>query len=287
MYYNPLFYYDNFYPYFENYTPVDKPPTLYSFINASLNFGQTEKVSISDFAAQGRSLIFDFDYTLSTQITKADFEKLFIDHFLERRIGFETLLSFKIHLRSKLREILPYYNKLLDSLADLAIIYNEEYTKEIEEEISEEGEETLDRDTLNTIVTDGDKTETGTVTFTGTDGNTIATATKFSDTPQGQLQYVANDNYLTDYTLQNVNETETKNLTDTYNKAYGDDTTVTNTGADDYTKNSEKGVTRGYTETVTKTLPNQLENYQKYMETKESILTLILKDLEDLFLLVY
>lgn len=289
MNYNPdlfPFYYSG-YPYFENFSPVDKPPTLYSILNAKLNFQAEVQIKISDFSSEGRSFVFDFNYVLSSEISKPDFETLFIDHFLERRIGFETFNNFKIHLRAKLREILPYYNKLFDSLADLKIIYNDSYSESLTDTITEESQEVLDRDLTARNVTEGTKTDKGTITHTGTDGIVSNSKTKFSDTPQGVLTNVDQDRYLTDYTNQNNDSTETKNLTDTFNKSYGDNTTVTGANTDDYQKDNTRIVTHEYTKEYEKPFSNQLENYQKYLETRHSILTLLLNDLEDLFLLIY
>jgi len=289
MNYNPYLFpfYFSGYPYFENFSPVDKPPTLYSILNAKLNFEADEQTKISDLATAGRSFVFDFTYNLSSEISKSDFETLFIDHFLERRIGFETFNSFKIHLRAKLREILPYYNKLFDSMADLSIIYNDTYSETLTDTITEEAQELMDRDLTSRDVTAGTKTDTGTITHTGTDGIVSNSKTKFSDTPQGVLTNVDQDRYLTDYTNQSNDSTETKNLTDTFNKSYGDNTTVTGTDTDDYQKDNTRSVTHEYTKEYEKPFSNQLENYQKYLETKQSILTLLLNDLEDLFLLIY
>lgn len=300
-YNNPFYYplYNGRYPYFENFSPLDKPPTLYSILNAHINFGSDTYVKTGDLAAAGRTFVFDFNYTLSEEINKEDFEELFIDHFLERRIGFETFNSFKIHLRAKLREILPYYNTLFDALADLKIIYNDTYMETLKDTVQDEFTETLDRDGTSETVTDGTKTETGTIgtagneTHTGTDTVHTQDYTKFSDTPQNQLSNVTQNKYMTDYTDRDTTNTETRNLADshtqtqTFNKNYGDDTTVSGSLTDDYRKENARTTSHEYTKNYMKPFANQMENYQKYLETKQSILTLLLNDLEDLFLLIY
>lgn len=251
------------YPYFENFTPVDKPPTLYSILNAKLNYENENKIKTYDFAENGRSFIFDFSYDLSNGISKSEFETLFIDRFLERRIGFETFNSFKIHLRAKLREILPYYNKLLDSLIDLKIIYDDKYTRSFNETVNTEAQELLDRDTSGRSVKDNDTTASGTA------------KTKFSDTPQGLLSNVENDRYMTDYTSSATAEQATL------------DETITNSGTDDYTKDNTSELIRSVQESSSKPFANRLENYQKYLDTKQSILTLIFNDLDELFFQLY
>ena len=94
----------------------ERPPTIYSLLESIVNYGKDDKTKIKDLASAGRSTIFDFDYPLSNKITKEDFEKMILNHFLMRRIGFETLTAFKIQLNVKLNEIMPMYNKLIDLL---------------------------------------------------------------------------------------------------------------------------------------------------------------------------
>lgn len=272
-YNNPFYYplYNGRYPYFENYTPVDKPPTLYSVLNAYINHNSETYTKTGELAAACRGFVFDFSYTLSSGITKAEFEELFIDRFLERRIGFETFNSFKIHLRAKLREILPYYNKLLDSLADLSVIYDDEYTRTYTESSTSEGQETLDRDTTGRTVKDNDSTTSETTTGTS--------KTKFSDTPQNQLSNVEQNKYMTDYTDVATGGTSSGSGTI--------DETVNSTGTDDYTKDNTLETTKEISDVSTRPFANRMENYQKYLETKQSILTLLFNDLDELFFQIY
>lgn len=94
----------------------DKPPTLYSLLESIVNYGKDDKQKIKDLAKYGRSTIFDFDYPLSNYINKEKFETMILNHFLMRRIGFETFTAFQIQLNVKLNEIMPVYNKMFDSL---------------------------------------------------------------------------------------------------------------------------------------------------------------------------
>lgn len=104
--------------FFVPFIPVmnEKPPTLYSLLQSIVNYGKDEQTKIKDLAKVGRTTIFDFDYPLSDKITKEDFECMILNHFLMRRIGFETLTAFKIQLNVKMNSIMPMYNKLIDLL---------------------------------------------------------------------------------------------------------------------------------------------------------------------------
>ena len=60
----------------------NSPPTLYSILNSYVNYDNEVQVKIKDLADAGRELIFDFDYPLSSNIVKKDFECMILKHFL-------------------------------------------------------------------------------------------------------------------------------------------------------------------------------------------------------------
>ena len=97
-------------------TDYNLPPTLYSILNSIANFDVEEQTKIKDLASETHSDIFDFTYPLSTHINKDDFEVLILNHFLMRRLGYETVTAWKIALSVKLNEIMPMYNKMFDML---------------------------------------------------------------------------------------------------------------------------------------------------------------------------
>lgn len=139
------------------------PPTLYSLMNSIANFGkdESERVNTYNLSKVARVNIFDFDYTLTEHITKEEFETMILDHFIMRRIGFETLTMFKIQLKNKIKTIMPLYNKLFDSL-DGWDLFN-------------------DGETVTTTMNNDSKTA-------------------FSDTPQNHIENINNTSYITDYT---------------------------------------------------------------------------------------
>ena len=80
----------------------EKPPTLYSILESIVNYGTDDKTKIKDLAKSGRETIFNFTYPLSNKVTKEDFECMILNHFIMRRIGFETVTAFRIQLNVKL-----------------------------------------------------------------------------------------------------------------------------------------------------------------------------------------
>ena len=69
-----------------------------------------------------------FFQSIFWNISKAKFETMILNHFLQRRIGFETVTAFRIQLDVKLNEIMPLYNKMFDALENWEIFNDGEVT---------------------------------------------------------------------------------------------------------------------------------------------------------------
>lgn len=167
-----------------NFPPDNpKPPTIYALLNSIVNFGKEEQVKISELAKYGRGKFFDFNYPLSKVINKEDFECMILNHYMMRRIGFDTLTAFKLQLNVKLNEIMPLYNKLFDALENWNIFQDGEIT---ERDLS-------DNRTINNTNNINSESESN-------------SDRRFSEMPQNQLQNIADGTYLTDYNLDKNND---------------------------------------------------------------------------------
>lgn len=152
------------------YPDYNLPPTIYRLLNSLVNYDEDEQTKIKDLATEGRSEIFDFTYPLSTHVVKADFEVMILNHFLMRRIGYDTLNAFKIALNVKLNEIMPIYNKMFDMLDGWDLFNDGEI-------VNETGSNTISSETSSQNISDR----------------------RYSDTPQNQLTNIQNGSYVTDY----------------------------------------------------------------------------------------
>lgn len=78
--------------------------------------GRTEEGSqvsdIDDIIALARPYLFNFDYPIFDESYKPELETKIINHFYTQEIGQETVGLFKQRLKTKMREIMPYYNQL-------------------------------------------------------------------------------------------------------------------------------------------------------------------------------
>ena len=169
----------------------EKPPTIYALLNSIVNFGkpESEKVKIKDLAKAGHAKIFDFDYPLTTNIKKEDFEVMILNKFLMRRIGFQTLTPFQIQLNVKLNEIMPLYNKMFDALENWNIFNDGETVTRTQDETRKSK---LDNTSNNNIEDISDR--------------------RYSDTPQSHIENIRDASYVTDYNYD-TNTTRSNNTT--------------------------------------------------------------------------
>ena len=190
-------------------TDCDLPPTLYAMLNSIVNYGKIDKTKIKDLARVGRSKIFDFDYPLSNNIDKAEFEEMILNHFLMRRLGYETYTSWHIAFENKIKEIMPMYNKIFDSFGNWDIFNS--------------GEEI----TRTTTRSSNDITETS----SNVDVNTT-TDVRSSDTPQNELSDIRDGKYVTDYTYDQGNSSTTGTSSSLTDNSQNESETISRTPLD-------------------------------------------------------
>lgn len=248
-YYNGLF---MFYPFLP--PNCNKPPTLYSVLNSIVNGDKDEDeyTKIKDLAKEGRSTIFNFDYPLSEYIEKEKFETMILNHFLQRRIGFETVTAFRIQLDVKLNEIMPLYNKMFNALDNW--------------EIFNDGEVTTRTGTDNTTTQNTNNTSNS-LTNQSTTSTTDISDRRNSELPQNQLEDLRNGSYVTNYNY----DTNTNNGQD--NSTSQGTSQATNNGTDN----------KQYNETITRTPADKIAILKEMQENIKSIYTMIFKDLDCLF----
>lgn len=216
------------------------PPTLYSIMDAMVNFGQTDKVKIKDLPLASREEIFDFNYPLTNKISKQDFEVLILKHFMMRRIGYDTMTAFKIALDVKLNEIMPIYNKMFDMLDGWDLFSD----GEIETRNVVDSRSTQNLSSLN-------QTNSGTDT----------SDRRFSELPQNRLTDLQNGNYVTDYNYD------------------------TNTTSNSMNNQSASNITDSgsLNERIERSPADKIAIYKNFLESRESIYTMIFRDLDNLF----
>lgn len=259
-YYNGLF---MFYPFLP--PNCNLPPTIYtileSIVNPDVDLNEpAPEVKIKDLAKAGRSTIFNFDYPLTSNITKEKFETMILNHFLQRRIGFETVTAFRIQLDVKLNEIMPLYNKMFDALENWQIFNDGEVTTRTG----------TDNRTQNSTQNSTNNTSNSLTNHSTTSTADISDR-RNSELPQNQLEDLRNGSYVTNYNY----DTNTNNGED--NSTSQGTSTATNNSSNNSTDNNI------YNETITRTPADKIAILKEMQENIKSIYTLIFKDLECLF----
>lgn len=230
--------------------------------------------------------VFDFEFPIFDENYRLILEKKILKHYYTREICAETVGLWKLYLSARLNEIMPYYNKLYEST-------------QLKFEPLRDVDLTVDHVLKNDKSGSNNGTDamTGTVGDVGTHSNTIddvttrtannetTTRDRFSDTPQGSLSGVENDNYLTtarkvtDET--DIDEGGTLNRTDSGNDSNTRTYNTLNTKDETNTLNT----TENYLEHITGKRGNV--SYSKMlMEYRDSLINvdrMIINDLKDLF----
>lgn len=183
----------------------NEPPTIYAILNSYVNFDAEERTKIKNLASEGRGAIFDFDYPLSENIDEEEFETTILNHYMMRRIGFDTPTAFKISLNAKLHEIMPNYNKLFDALEGWDLLLDGEVTTR-----TKTRSENTNTDTLSSGYSVND--------------------TRHSNMPQSKLDNVRDAKYITDYDYNQNNNNASGNVKGT--SAGEESETVTKTPSD-------------------------------------------------------
>lgn len=168
--------------------------------------------------------VFDFDFPIFDESYRNVLETKILRHYYTREIGLETVGLWKLKLETKLNEIMPYYNQLYKSeLLEFNPFYDVDLTRDHkltrEETATQKGTVNTTEDSNTNESTTQDTTSDSTINnTTGSTSEENATGTKthydkYSDTPQGSLQNVQNDTYLTNARMINDNDTQTGKTT--------------------------------------------------------------------------
>lgn len=226
--------------------------------------------------------IFDFDFPIHDESHRGELEAKILRHYYLREIGFETVGIWKLKLNAKLNEIMPYYNQLY-ATAELIT----DPFEDVDYQRISNGTENTDKKENNTTsqTTSGTAKNTSTEQTTGSGNKTSGEQIGVSDTPQGELFGVIQNNYLSAATNKNSSDTysdlKSRNVTDngetkgTLNGSFNTEGKVNKTDS-----NTEHVKGKMYSASKAKLL-------QEYRKTILNIDMQIVNELHDLFMLIY
>lgn len=221
----------------------------------------SEYPDVEDVISASKSKIFD-DFPIFDEAYRGVLEQKILRHYYTREIGFETVALWKLKLNTKMNEIMPYYNQLYKSeLIQFNPLYDIDLTRDYKRDTKGEnsGENSF---------TGRDE---GSATSSSTDEST--SWNKFNDTPQGGLQGIDSDTYLTSATkVTNESENKSGSTHDNFTRNSGDYSNNM-TGLEDYIEHIS-GVNGGL---------SYSKRLKEFRDTFLNIDMEIIKDLKDLF----
>lgn len=120
------------------------------------------------------------EYPIWNEEHRAELNQKIIDHYYFREIGAETPERFKFYLNRTMREIMPYYNKLYETMSyEYNPIHNVDYTEEY----------TISRDRDRTDNSESSGTVSGTSNYSS-ENSTSGNSTSSVDTETNDKQRV-------------------------------------------------------------------------------------------------
>lgn len=238
--------------------------------------------------------IFNFSFPIFDETYRNVLETKILRHYYTREIAFETVGLWKLKLRTKLNEIMPYFNKLYQSeLFDFNPLYDVDLTRTHVKDSNGTRDTTGNTDIEKSSSTDSMSNTSINNTNNSTDDGTINRTTsntdKYSDTPQGAITDLASDRYLTNARM--ISETEntathgTNETTQTGNTESTGNTEVSDNTNSTSSENVNITDTEEFLEHVSgkQGSGSYSDMILKYRETFLNIDLQVIESLEDLF----
>ena len=217
----------------------------------------------------GYEHIFDFDFPIWKESYREHLCKLILLHYYTREIAYETYALWKLHLRERLVAIMPKYN----------LLYKQE---ELANPFDNIKHTTVGEDTTHTNNNSTSHTQDDGVSHTQDDGVSHGESTstgwnKYNETPQGGIEGLDTDKYLT-----NATKTTSESTSDGTAKSITD--TKTQYTKDNSAQNEQNGKRNTeYTYTGRSSGDAYFAEMTKMYKNYESVDNMVLHELEDLF----
>ena len=242
--------------------------------------------------------IFNFSFPIFDESYRNVLETKILMHYYTREIAHETVGLWKLKLKTKLNEIMPYYNQLYKSellefnpLYDVDIIRSHVRDSSGTRDTENKTNTDSTTDTENNQVTNNRIQNHNSNTGDGTNNTSRNNTNKYSDTPQGAITDLATDKYLTNARQVNETDNTASHWGDTTEQNGTTDGSVDTTGKNEYSSNTDSTSNTNLTDTET-----YLEHVQgkqgsgdysdmllKFRNTFLNIDMMVINELEELF----
>ncbi len=217
--------------------------------------------NVNEVIEKSRNRIFP-PFEIFDESYRSVIETKILKHFYTREIGAETFGLWQLRLDAKLSVIMPYYNKLYKAInIDIPVIDNVDMN--VEHNIGRNADTKVND---NTDITANSQTTTST---------TSNSKIRHSDTPQGSLQNLESNEYMTDATISDSTQTVNSSTSSSSNS-----TGNSNTNA----KSTEEYVEHRWGKEGTVTYISMVN---EYIEKMKNVDAMLIRELEDLFMQIW
>lgn len=217
--------------------------------------------NVNEVIEKSRSRIFP-PFEIFDESYRPVLETKILKHFYTREIGAETFGLWQLRLDAKLSVIMPYYNKLYKAInLDIPVIDNVDMN--VEHNIGRNAD---------TKVNDKTDITASSQTTTSTNSNSKI---RHSDTPQGSLEDLESNEYMTDATISDSTQTVNSNTNSTSNSTGNSNTNAKST--EEYAEHRW-----GKEGTIT-----YISMVNEYIEKMKNIDAMLIRELEDLFMQIW
>jgi hypothetical protein len=190
----------------------------------------TGYASVDAILAQTAPKIFDFDFPIFDEDYRLTLEIKILKHYYTREIGAETVGLWKLFLNRKMNEIMPYYNTLYELMKEKRLYMFNDVDISTKSDSKQNG--TSDSNGETTTKTQDTTKSTNTATSKDTSESQSTDYSLYSDTPQGGLNGVNSESYLTTATKDTSSNNSTSNGSSSGNSTSSSDGTVNGTTKD-------------------------------------------------------
>lgn len=255
--------------------------------------GLTESVGygVSDIIQKAIPSVFNFDFPIYDESYRNVLCTKILKHYYTREIGAETVGLWKHWMDTRLNEIMPYYNQLYKSAM---IEFNPMYDIDLTTTHTRDNGGTTDVtsnlvvDEQKNIARNRNENQTGNTKQTSHTNDNSVSRDLFSDTPQGALDNVENQTYLTNARkITHDNSNDEENIGEYNDNRTGDESVAevtkrdgTNTGKTVATSTEE------YMQTIRgkSSGASYSKRLQEFRSTFLNIDLMIINELGDLFM---
>lgn len=264
---------------------------------------------VDDIVEKARHSIFE-KYPIFDESYRSILETKILKHFYTREIGFETVGLWLLKLNQKMNEIMPYYNQFYESQKLsfnplINISTTQSSTRDDSTTSNAQTAQATSNERTNSVLKESNESNTNSSKTTEDnkqiyDSKVASTGTddiSESDTPQGTLENVENGTYLSKFTRNKKNLTDSKSGTDEMVSNASVDSANANVSNISENANEKMQANQATNENAEK---NTLENYiatniglsgvsgsellEKYRATFMNIDMLVIEELNDLFM---